>query len=128
MAFLSFLHPGAGNALFLWTPIATQVGILLAAGLQECASMVSWRRIRRLVLSFLEGLLELMGAGEPRIPLYEQNRHTPPPGPSWTYTLNASEWQTMQTLSSTAPAALTAYEHNGSSPDNMFEHNPWTQR
>lgn len=129
MAFLSSLLPSSGNALFLWTPIGTQVGILFAVGLQECASKISWRRIRRLVLSFLEGLLELMGAGEPRIPFHEQSRYTSPPRrPHWTYTSNDPEWLIMQTLSSTAPAALTAYEHNRSSPDDMFEDNPWARR
>ncbi|KAI0159219.1 hypothetical protein BJ166DRAFT_325461 [Pestalotiopsis sp. NC0098] len=130
MAFLSSILPNSGNTFFLWTPIGTQVGILLAIGLRECILMISWRRIRRLVLSFLEGLQELMGVEGPRLPTYEHDLlgYTPPSRPSWTYTSHAPEWHIMQTLSATAPAALTAYEHNRSSPNDMFEDNPWERR
>ncbi|ETS82723.1 hypothetical protein PFICI_04599 [Pestalotiopsis fici W106-1] len=71
LAFLGYLHNGNYNAKisFLWTPFTIQVGILLAVGLQECASVVSWRNFRRLLLSFLDGLRLLMGAQDEHLPL-----------------------------------------------------------
>lgn len=76
--FFKSLHSGDENTLFLWLPIAIQLGIFLAAGVQQCTQMISWRRVRGLILSFLKGLLNVMGADEPELPVYVPSQHQPP--------------------------------------------------
>lgn len=70
LAFFSYLNSGYANILSFWTPFAIQLGIFLAVGFQECASVVSWRKVRGLFLSFLDGLRLLMGAEDERLPLW----------------------------------------------------------
>lgn len=72
-AFLNSLYNGDRISWFLWTPFVIQLGIFLAAGIQECLSLVSWRKIRGLLLSFLDGLRLLLGAEEMRLPIWNQS-------------------------------------------------------
>lgn len=122
--FFSSLHAGNSNALFLWTPIGTHIGILAAVGLQECASMISWRTVRGLLLSFLEGLRVLMGAEEVRLPRFERGRQTPSPY-DLTNTLIGPEWDESQNSSSSMPTFLAAYQRNDLTPNDQSETNPW---
>lgn len=69
VTFLKSLNNNGGNVLFFWTPISIQLGIFLAVGLQECLSLLSWRRIRGLLLSLLDGLRLFMGAEEMQLPI-----------------------------------------------------------
>jgi hypothetical protein len=72
LGYLSYLHNNnsKNGTLFLWTPFAVQIGIFLAVGLQECASVLSWRKFRGVLLSFLDGLRLLMGAEDDRLPIW----------------------------------------------------------
>ncbi|KAI0159220.1 hypothetical protein BJ166DRAFT_529653 [Pestalotiopsis sp. NC0098] len=69
VTFLKSLSNNGGNVLFFWTPISFQLGIFIAVGLQECAAVVSWRRTRGFLLSFLNGLRLLFGAEDERLPI-----------------------------------------------------------
>ncbi|KAF3020590.1 hypothetical protein E8E14_010048 [Neopestalotiopsis sp. 37M] len=122
--FFSSLHTGDSNALFLWIPIGTHVGILAAVGLQECASMISWRKIRGLLLSFLEGLRVLMGAEEVQLPRYERGRQSPPRY-GLTNTSVGPEWHVFQNLPSSTPTLLAAYQRADVMPNDESEANPW---
>ncbi|KAI0159221.1 hypothetical protein BJ166DRAFT_529656 [Pestalotiopsis sp. NC0098] len=71
MSFFVTLRAGDRDTLFLWIPIGTQMGIFLGSGIYECIRLISWRGIRDLMLSFLDGLRLLMGAEEVRLPTHE---------------------------------------------------------
>lgn len=76
IAFFNSLRTSNTKSLFLWVPLGTQIGILVAVGLQECASIV-WRNILSLLLSLLDGLRGLMGTQQCLLPLYEGGQHQP---------------------------------------------------
>ncbi|ETS82722.1 hypothetical protein PFICI_04598 [Pestalotiopsis fici W106-1] len=118
MTFLSSLQPGSSNTLFLWTPIGIQTGILVAVGLQECASMVSWRKIRGLILSTLEGLRVFMGAEDSQLPRYESGQYAPS-------LPSLANRNARQTLSSPTPDSVTVFQRSIVTSGDGSEDNPW---
>lgn len=72
MAFLDSLHDDNDDTLFLWMPIATQIGIFLAVSLHECAA-VAWRQIQGLLLFFQERLQLLLDGDDVPMPMHENN-------------------------------------------------------
>lgn len=73
LAFLSSLQTSSSTSIFLWIPFATQIGMIFAIGIRECAS-IAWRGIQGVLLSLLNGLQAPMGADDARLPQYEDPR------------------------------------------------------
>lgn len=72
MTFLDSLHDDDDDTLFLWMPIAIQIGILLAVSLRECAAVV-WRQTHGLLLFFRERLRLLLDGDDVQMPMHENN-------------------------------------------------------
>lgn len=74
MNFFDSLHDNEDETLFLWMPLAIQIGMFLAVCVQECAAFL-WSQVRVLLLQLL---LENDG---PRMPIRENNM--PPQRPQY---------------------------------------------
>lgn len=73
LAFLSSLQTSGSDSIFLLIPLGTQIGIIFALGICECAS-IAWRGTQGVLLSLLDELRALVGADDTRLPRYEDPR------------------------------------------------------
>lgn len=72
MNFLDSLHDKDDDTLFLWMPLATQIGIFLAVSLCECAAVV-WRQIHGLLRLFRDKLRLLLDGDDIQMPMHDNN-------------------------------------------------------
>lgn len=68
LAFLSSLQTSGSDSIFLLIPLGTQIGIILALGIRECAS-IAWRGTQGVLLSLLDGLRSYGRARHPASPI-----------------------------------------------------------